>query len=292
MDAPPLVSILCTTYNHEPFIADAMEGFLMQEVDFPIEILINDDASTDRTPEILREYEQEHPHLLRITYQTVNQYSQGVKPLLQVLLPRARGKYIALCEGDDYWIDPRKLKTQVAYMEKHPECSMSVHSARILAPGQADPVDPSRPAKERMLFVQDVVPHDGDLMPTAGMLFRRKYVQRLPPWIHQAPIGDLPLMLALSAQGYVWYVPDVMSVYRVGVAESWTNRRRESWSVQQRWLYFRAEMKMYDGFDEWSGGQWAKLVGEKKRSRQRQFVRNGIERVLSGARRFLLARTR
>ena len=127
----PLVSITCITYNHVNFIRDAIEGFLMQETTFPVEILIHDDASNDGTAEIVREYDARYPQLIKAIYQTENQYSKGNKPG-QFLRPLQRGKYIALCEGDDYWTDPRKLEIQVGYLEDHPECVISGHDAFIV----------------------------------------------------------------------------------------------------------------------------------------------------------------
>ena len=104
----PIVTISCITYNHEKFIAQAIEGFLMQKTNFEIEILIHDDASTDNTASIIREYEKNDSRI-KVIYQSENQFSKGVKPSLKFLWPIARGKYIALCEGDDYWTDPYKL---------------------------------------------------------------------------------------------------------------------------------------------------------------------------------------
>src|SRR6056297_583375 len=104
----PIVSISCITYNHEPYIEDALEGFLLQETDFPFEILIHDDASTDHTADIIREYESTFPTLIKPIYQSENQYSQGNRPGI-INIKRAKGEYIALCEGDDYWTDPFKL---------------------------------------------------------------------------------------------------------------------------------------------------------------------------------------
>ena len=101
----PLVSICCLTYNHAPYIRDAIEGFLMQKTNFPVEILIHDDASTDGTADIIREYETRYPDIIKPIYQTENQYSKGVKISREYQFSRARGKYIALCEGDDYWTD-------------------------------------------------------------------------------------------------------------------------------------------------------------------------------------------
>ncbi len=120
-DALPLVSISCITYNHENFIRAALEGFLMQETTFPVEILIHDDASTDETAAIIREYQQKYPDLIFPIYQTENQHSKGIKISATYQFPRARGKYIALCEGDDYWIDPLKLQKQVDFLEANHE---------------------------------------------------------------------------------------------------------------------------------------------------------------------------
>ncbi len=123
----PLVSICCITYNHEPYIKDALEGFLIQETDFPFEILINDDSSTDRTADIIRKYEAEYSKLIKPIYQTENQYSKGRDPFQKFVLPRVKGKYVALCEGDDYWIDPLKLQKQLDFLENNPDYGL-VHT--------------------------------------------------------------------------------------------------------------------------------------------------------------------
>ena len=130
----PLVSISCTTYNHELYIEDALEGFLFQETNFPFEILIHDDASTDRTADIIREYEARYPTLIKPIYQTENQYSRGNKPGL-INLKRAKGEYVALCEGDDYWTDPLKLQIQVDFLEKHPDYVITFHHCVSLYKG-------------------------------------------------------------------------------------------------------------------------------------------------------------
>ena len=127
----PLVSINCTTYNHERYIADALDGFLIQKTDFPIEILVHDDASTDRTPEIIRSYEERYSNIIKPIYQKVNQYSQGKKPSV-FNFERAQGEYIAMCEGDDYWTDEKKLQTQVSFLEANPDYVISGHDAFIV----------------------------------------------------------------------------------------------------------------------------------------------------------------
>ena len=118
----PLVSISCVTYNHVSYLREALEGFLMQKTTFPVEILIHDDASTDGTEDLIRQYEKQYPRLSFPMYQKENQYSQGVRGMmLRFNFPRARGKYIALCEGDDYWIDPLKLQKQTKIFYENPD---------------------------------------------------------------------------------------------------------------------------------------------------------------------------
>lgn len=123
----PLVSICCMAYNHASYIRQCLDGFMMQKTNFLFEVLIHDDASTDGTQEIIREYADRYPELINPIYQIENQYSKGISPLRQILFPMAKGKYIALCEGDDYWIDPLKLQKQVDFLESHNELTFCVH---------------------------------------------------------------------------------------------------------------------------------------------------------------------
>ena len=132
MKQKPLVTVSCIAYNHEKYIARALDSFLKQKTDFPFEIVIHDDASTDRTAEIIREYAEKYPDIIRPMYQTENQYSKGISNISGAFnFPRAEGKYIAMCEGDDYWIDDTKLQRQADYMEAHPECTMCFHLSLI-----------------------------------------------------------------------------------------------------------------------------------------------------------------
>lgn len=123
----PIVSIICITYNHEKFIRETIEGFLIQKINFPIEIIIHDDASTDMTPDIIKEYEAAHGNKIIPTLQKENQKSKGNGIVTRTVLSAARGKYIALCEGDDYWTDPYKLQKQVDFLEANPEYNLTCH---------------------------------------------------------------------------------------------------------------------------------------------------------------------
>jgi len=127
----PLLTIVCTTYNHEKFITQTIEGFLLQKTNFPIEIIIHDDCSTDGTQNIIRSYADKFPELIKPIYQSKNQYSQGIKAST-FIQPYCRGKYIAICEGDDYWVDPKKLQIQVDFLEANPDFVISSHDAFIV----------------------------------------------------------------------------------------------------------------------------------------------------------------
>lgn len=121
----PLVSVLCDTFNHENFIVEALEGFLSQKTDFPFEIIVHDDASTDRTAAIVKEYATKYPLIVKPILQQENQYSRKLNFWNDYTFPKAKGKYIAMCEGDDYWTDTLKLQKQVDFLENHEEVSIT-----------------------------------------------------------------------------------------------------------------------------------------------------------------------
>ncbi|GHV23843.1 hypothetical protein AGMMS49959_18350 [Planctomycetales bacterium] len=131
----PLVSIICPTYNHAKFIRQCLDGFVMQKTNFPVEVLIHDDASTDGTADIIREYEQKYPDLIKPIYQTENQWSKNrlnVSKICCEMYCNSQSKYIASCEGDDYWTDPSKLQKQIDFLENNDNYSICFCSARVL----------------------------------------------------------------------------------------------------------------------------------------------------------------
>ena len=127
----PLVSINCPAFNHVDYIRDAIHGFLMQETEFPFNVVIHDDASSDGTADVVRDYEQRYPRIIKGIYQDRNLYSQGIKRD-RYTGPFLKGKYVAHCDGDDYWMDPRKLQIQVGFLEANPDYVISCHDAFIL----------------------------------------------------------------------------------------------------------------------------------------------------------------
>ena len=119
MNIKPIVSICCLVYNQEKYVKKSIEGIINQRTTFPIEIIIHDDASIDGTKNIIREFEDKYPNIIRPIYQSINQYSKGIRPSTAFVFPRCQGKYIAICEGDDYWIDPNKLQMQIDFLENN-----------------------------------------------------------------------------------------------------------------------------------------------------------------------------
>ena len=125
----PFVSICCTTYNHENFIAKALDGFLMQETDFAFEVIVRDDASVDKTAEIIKEYEKKYPNIIKPIYEAENGFKKGIRPIVQTF-KKATGKYIAICEGDDYWTDPKKLQIQKDFLDKNKDYVICYHEVK------------------------------------------------------------------------------------------------------------------------------------------------------------------
>jgi glycosyltransferase involved in cell wall biosynthesis len=254
-----LVSINCITYNHEKYIAQAIESFLMQETDFEYEVLIHDDASTDRTASIIRDYACQYPDIIKPIYQTENQYSKGLKVGTVYNLPRAQGKYIAFCEGDDYWIDPLKLQKQINYMEEHPECSMCAHAVKVVKNGNQAAVRFIKPYNETCAVpIEDIIVGGGGFIGINSVVYPKKCMDTPPDFYLRAPVGDVPLELYLATQGRVYYLHEVMSAYRIGVAGSWTSRVASS---QEKQIEIRTAMiKMTDEFDRYTDYKYAETV--------------------------------
>lgn len=258
-DEKIIVSICCITYNHEKYIRQAIDSFLMQKTNFKYEIIIHDDASTDNTADIIREYEKKYPDIIKPIYQTENQYSKGKKPSY-ITIKEARGKYIAFCEGDDYWCDENKLQIQVDYMEKNPECSFCFHNAKIYDMKIEDFTKNFLPqSKEQIKYIKNNGIYNLaeiarlDAIPTASYFFRNNH--EYPDWYNSAIAGDLCMQLINSYYGYAYYIDKVMSVYRVGTNQSMMDK----WGRDSKEDYWKASnllkgyIKIYENINEFSG---------------------------------------
>ena len=219
-----LVSIVCNTFNHEKYIKDALEGFVNQKTEYSFEILVYDDASTDKTASIIRQYEEKYPHLIKPIYQTVNQYSRGLRPGQQNR-DRAKGKYVAMCEGDDFWTDEYKLQKQISYMEAHPDCTFCfsngyVHDG-IQLQGKIIPWDKYATIKKDSFDYNIGEVEMLGYIPTASFVYRNG----LPTVaVSDAAFkGDAYHKLSKTLFGYAHYFEEPMCAYRRNVTGSATD---------------------------------------------------------------------
>ncbi|WP_417860776.1 glycosyltransferase [Winogradskyella sediminis] len=210
----PLVSISCITYNHVDFIEEALNGFLMQETDFNFEVLIHDDASTDGTEEIIRTYQKKFPSIIKPLYEETNQWVKGRKGSAVFNFPRAKGKYIALCEGDDYWADPLKLQKQVDFLENNQDVNICFTRAHLLKNEEFRMHAVPEPFHVSSFEFIELIKHY-NFIATCTVLFRKPKHFEFPTWFHKLPFGDLGVYKLVSEGKKVQCIDEVMSVYRI-----------------------------------------------------------------------------
>lgn len=221
----PLVSIACTTYNHEKYIRTAIEGFLLQQTTFPFEIIIHDDASRDGTDQIIKEYALSYPNLIFPVYQKENQYSKGVRRIrMSFVFPRCSGKYVAFCEGDDYWTDPYKLQKQVDFLESNQDYGLVHTDYNILFDdGENAKAIPSYHTTINEIIpvgnvLKDLIKHNfiAALTVVAKKSFIDEYTRNLPiKNILTYTQGDYPLWLYIAGQSNIGYLKSSTGSYRV-----------------------------------------------------------------------------
>jgi glycosyltransferase involved in cell wall biosynthesis len=272
----PLVSICCITYNHEKYIRDAIESFLIQKTDFPFEIIIHDDASTDATADIIREYERKYPDIIKPIFQTENKYSKGEKVTL-FTLKAARGEYIALCEGDDYWIDQLKLQKQISEMKKHPECHISFHPAiqRWVDGRREDGVLGKYSNKTTIFSTEDVILGDGGFMHTASIILNRLAIPRVISFfdfVKDAPVGDYYVQVLGAEHSGALYLDEIMSVYRSGIPGSWTERINKNPNDVASLL--RSLIKCNDKLNIFTNGKYSKSIDSINKQHYSNVVRS------------------
>lgn len=206
-----LVSICTLVYNHASYLKACFDGFLMQKTDFAFEVLVHDDASTDGSAEIIREYADKYPQIFKPIYQKENQYSKGIKVNNVYQYPRAVGKYIAICEGDDYWIDPLKLQKQVDFMEANPEVDLVWTRAKCY--GQSKNAYLYE-LGEKALSFDDLL--QKNTIPTLTVAFRKSAIDGFQAVLEGKTwrMGDYPLWLYISLSGRIHFFDEVTSVYR------------------------------------------------------------------------------
>jgi glycosyltransferase involved in cell wall biosynthesis len=247
----PLVSIQCLVYNHAPYIADCLDGILNQRTNFPFEVVVHEDASTDNSAEIIREYEKKFPLIIKPIYEKENQYSKH--NIRNIINPLLRGKYVAVCEGDDYWCDSNKLQKQVEFLETHSDYSACTHNTfRTLLRGwfKRGKTLAMFEKKDKIFDISKISIMDCQYH-TSSLVCKRDYFVNRPDFCFAQPgAGDLPLRIFLLMQGKIMRFGDVMSVYRSGVPGSWT--RRIAMNRKKSIENTKNSIKMLQMANEWS----------------------------------------
>lgn len=244
----PKVSVYCITYNHGPFIAQALDSFLAQRTNFEFEIVVGDDASHDDTQAILLDYQRRFPEKIRLLLSETN---RGAIHNFIDVYHACRGEYMATCEGDDYWTDPLKLQKQADFLDAHPDFSMVFHNAEVRFDHNEEPPYYLNQNQKPIVTIEDLIGEKETwFMATASIMLRKTFLPVLPEWIRESKSGDIPLNILLAQRGPIGYLDEVMSVYRKhGGGQSNTDHR---WLAD--FLYNR--INMYERLDQATEGRY------------------------------------
>ena len=293
------VCVECLTFNHAQYIVDCMNGFTIQQTEFPYVCCILDDASTDSEPETVREYvlnnfRFDDPAFVRkeecddyvlwfaqhntnkncffaVFFLKYNHYSKKKDQTLYLKEWQSNTKYTAVCEGDDYWIDPLKLQKQYDFMEANPKCSLCFHAHYNLRPRNEMQIHKPRFVKS-FYCLEDIIPCNGGFMATNAMFYHGGLVNKgeIPDFWKNCPIGDLPAMLFLASKGSVGYLDEIMSVHRALVPSSWTVKHHNINNIR---AHYASMIKMYDEYDIYTEYKYHDIIKKRKRYNKKVMIR-------------------
>ncbi|MEZ9120644.1 glycosyltransferase [Vibrio cyclitrophicus] len=264
-----VVSVVCSTYNHESYIEDAIISFLMQETNFAFEVIIHDDASNDETTNIIRKYQSLYQNIIKPIFQKENQYSKGgFKPLIYAM-GFASGEYLALCEGDDYWIDQYKLNNQLALLKKNSEIQLCFSDGLYL---WKDGTSKKKGGYTKTSYtIEEVISGGGAFMITASLMINSQVLKSLPDWLPSSPVGDYVIQVLGSKGGAVRYEVE-SCVYRVEAVGSWSS------STDYYGYTFYNKMKtMFDNLDKELCEEYKCYFKERKIERIVNFIISRVQ---------------
>lgn len=268
---PLMVTIRCITYNHEPYIRQCLEGFVMQKTNFRFEAIVHDDASTDGTAAIVKEYAEKYPDIIKPIFETENQYSKHDGSLRRIMNEHTHGKYVAMCEGDDYWIDPLKLQKQIDFLEANPSCVMVLSNGigYIESRKKSYILNPIPTAHSKILTVKEVLIEKNCIIPTASMCCRREYVINKPTFFEEAPVGDRPLRMWCAINGEIYYDVSPLVTYRQGGISSFNKIVAQNYEYAKH--IYDDMCVFFDKFDQYTKYEYHTEV---------QYMKNREEYIL------------
>ena len=294
MENKPIVSVCMITHNHEAFIMQAIESVLMQKTDFLIELVIGEDFSADQTRQICLEYQQKYPEVIRVLPRDKN---LGMIANFVDTLKNCKAKYIALCEGDDYWTDPLKVQKQVDFLEANSDYVICFHDVGML---RAD-----NTFQPHLLFGKQAEIStfenlaETNFIPTVSCVFRNNLFKEFPAWFIDMPLGDWILHLINAQFGKIKYLNEVMAVYRLHNNGIWSGQAEEkrllSWirTVKKCRDYFHPRGK--SDFSKGLANSYARLcfisIEEQNYKKFRQYYKEGFQVIQYYKTRLLVALT-
>jgi glycosyltransferase involved in cell wall biosynthesis len=255
-DDEALVSVIIITYNHERFIEECIDSVLMQETDFPFEILISEDCSTDLTHDIVRDYQQQFPNTIRLLLSEVNRNDNEVTARAVRV---AAGKYVVVMDGDDYWTSPRKLAKQVQYLEAHPECSLCYHNVEVVYDDGHFPTHLFYDRPRVSIFqhnppspittLGDLV--EGNFLATCSVMYRRSSILSFPDWFIDFPYSDWPMHVFSAMHGNLGYIDEPLGVYRIHQDGIWSAELKQRYGMSlQKTREMITVLEQFDTFLE------------------------------------------
>ncbi len=245
-----LVSIMMITYHHEAFVAEAIESILMQEVNFPFEIVIGDDCSKDNTRAIIESYRQKNSDIIRVLPREKN---LGITANFGDTILQCRGKYVAILEGDDFWTSSTKLQKQIDYLEARPDVAVCFHSAELQYNGRVVTTIPHNSNKKDVYSLRDLL-RIGPFMPTCTIVFRNKLFPAFPPWFYLLKLGDFPLHVLNAQHGNIGYIDEAMATYRTASCPT-------AFTAQPNSRRIAEEIKLFQTIDQFLGREYHRELG-------------------------------
>lgn len=241
------VSVICMVYNQKEYIEQMLRSVITQKTDFKFEVIVHDDCSIDGTSEIIKKYEKKYPDIIKPIYETENKYSQGVDIVMGLCIPRSKGKYIAICEGDDYWNDDRKLQRQFDILEQHLELDMCVCRADEINGENDSFIQEIRPKeKDCILSAEEIILGGGRYVATATHFYRRELFENMLPF-ERIMNFDYTNQIKGALRGGIYYIDSCMAVYRRAVYGSWTVRIEKD--MEKREQHRKLEISMLKQLD-------------------------------------------
>jgi len=244
----PVVSICTITYNHEFYIVEAIDSFLMQETDFPFEIVIDDDYSQDATGNVIKKYMEKYPNIIK-----ANLRKRNVGAMINATenMRRAKGEYIAICEGDDYWTDKNKLQIQVNVLKKNKEIDLCIHKAlRINVKNKEELEIGNYLDDDGIVPIENIILKSKGQIPTASTIYRKKILEQITAFQNQRPwltVGDIYIHFFGSKRGGAYFINKIMSVYRLYSEGSWTTMYQVDY--KERLIHANCRIRSYEELD-------------------------------------------